>query len=370
MSLPPVQWSEAKTAPETALERYRKPGLELALSMLWGARNEGVREPFKAQTQASDLEATWYKTEDGWSAPLWRLPAKPGATGEPVILASGIGLSPRSLDLDPSRSLVKHLHDEGFDVYLFTHRGSPDARPPSESPAVDFDGIIAHDVPAAIAVARSLSGAQRVHWIGHGLGGQFLVGHIASDGLNDIAAGVLLSTPVRFEKLKATPRRIAAVAKLLPESWRIPTRRIQEVLTVASRPSDLASLTLRMEGPMARALLTEAADDMSAGLIQQLATWHEHGQLTDRSNRFDYLEGLGGRKAHLLVVGSPSDNLCSLTAAKPAFERLAPGFGEWLELDGGWGHLDLIAGADARRTIFPRLSGWLEQQHKRCWTDR
>ena len=240
----------------------------------------------------------------------------------------------------------------------------------ADSPAVDFDGIIAHDVPAAIAVARSLSGAQRVHWIGHGLGGQFLVGHIASDGLNDIAAGVLLSTPVRFEKLKATPRRIAAVAKLLPESWRIPTRRIQEVLTVASRPSDLASLTLRMEGPMARALLTEAADDMSAGLIQQLATWHEHGQLTDRSNRFDYLEGLGGRKAHLLVVGSPSDNLCSLTAAKPAFERLAPGFGEWLELDGGWGHLDLIAGADARRTIFPRLSGWLEQQHKRCWTDR
>jgi polyhydroxyalkanoate synthase subunit PhaC len=368
MSLPPVQWAEA--AIQAPRARSRQASVDLILAMIWGARNGGIREPFKAALTTTDLQPHWTQSEDGWSAPLWRLPPPPGATGEPVIIAPGAGLGPRSVDLSAERSLVRFLHARGFDVYIFSHRGCADARRPNGPCIIDFDSIVRHDVPAALAMVKAISGAERVHWVGHGLGGQCLVGHIASDGEEDIAAGVLMSTPVRFKSLKTTARRVAAVARHLPADWQIPNRMIQEILTVASRQSDLSRLTRRMEGPMARAMLTEATADLPLGLIQQVAQWHSTGQLTDRGNRFDYLEGLSGRRSRILVMASPDDALCSLDAARPVFEKLAPGAGEWLTLAPGWGHLDLLAGADADRVVFPPLTDWLEEQQDRCWTGR
>jgi predicted alpha/beta hydrolase len=370
MSLPPARWAKANDAFQVALDRPRKPAVDLLMSMVWGVRNEGAREPFKASTTGSDLSAVWYQTEDGWTAPLWRLPPRAGATGEPVIIAPGLGLGPRSIDLNTDRSLVRFLHAEGYDVFVFSHRGVESARPPSLGAVIDFDAIVEHDLPAAIALVKQLSGAKKVHWVGHGLGGQCLIGHLASDGGSDIAAGVLMSTPVRFQPLKATARRIAAVAKHLPEGWRVPTRLIHEVLTVASHPADLAHLSSRIEGPMARSMLLEATTDLSVGLIKQMAGWHTSGQLTDRENRFDYLEGIRGRDTPIMVMASATDILCDLDAARPVVDLMADGAAQWVELPRGWGHLDLIAGADADRVVFPNILAWLNQRRDCCWEAR
>jgi len=273
------------------------------------------------------------------------------------------------MDLHEDRSLVQYFHRLGFDVYIFGHRAGPKAIPPQHQTSIDFDSIVRHDVPAAIKTVRSFSQTRRIHWVGHGFGGQCLVGHLAQDGGDDIGAGALLSSAVHFEPYRATIRRVAAIAERLPQAWRIPTQRIQEILTVTSKAKDLSNVTLRMEGPLARAMLMDATTDLSVGLIQQINSWHKTGHLTDRTNRFDYLEGLSGRDARLLVVGSPSDQFCSPDAAKPVFDKLAKGSGRWLLLPEGWAHLDLIAGADAPRTLFPKVADWLQKHNGRCWTD-
>ena len=367
MSLPPVKWDHAQPSRPTGLKRLRQPATDLLMAMVWGARNEGVLERFQAPLQPSVLEPVFYQTEDNWVAPLWRYPPRPGSSGAPVILASSLGLHHSSLDVHPDRSLVRHLHRLGFDVFCFTHRGSEDAVQPQGVVTFDFDDIVAHDVPAAIAAVKNTTGAKRVAWIGHGFGGQLLVGHLAVSHQDDIAAAVTFCAPVVFPKLSTVARRAATVASILPEHWRLPVRTVQSILTLAAHPSDLARVSLRMEGPMARSLLVNCSEDLAVGLVKQVARWHEVGHLVDRSNRFDYLGGIEGNRTPLLCLAAENDAVCPPAATRPIVDALADGAGEWWTLEGGWGHLDPIAGADAPRVVFPRLSKWLIGHSNRCW---
>lgn len=367
MSLPPVKWEHVQPSQPTGLRRLKRPVTDLLMSMAWGARNEGVLERFQAPIQPSALEPVFYQTEDGWAAPLWRYPASPGSTGEPVILASSLGLHHSSLDVHPDRSLVKHLHRLGFDVFLFTHRGSEDAVQPLGAVTFDFDEIVSHDVPAAIATVKNLTGAKRVAWVGHGFGGQLLVGHLAMSHQDDIAAAITICAPVVFPKLGTVARRAAAVARKFPEHWRLPVRTVQSILTLTAQPADLARLSLRMEGPLARSLLINCSEDLAVGLVKQVARWYEVGHLVDRSNRFDYLGGIEGNRTPLLCIAAENDETCPPAASRPIVDALAEGAGEWWALEGGWGHLDPVAGADAPRVVFPRLSTWLAGHRNRCW---
>jgi len=368
MSLPPAKWSARAALQQTVVERIERPVWNLVLSTAWASRNQGVRERFRTELSPSPLVPVWYQTEDGWRAPLWRYPARPGASGEPVILSTGLGLNPRSLDLQEDRSLVRSLHDQGFDVFVLTHRGSTDAVSPGGVQDFDFDDMVSHDVPAAIKVVRDVTGAQRVHWVGHGLGGQLVLGHLAQDGQQDIAGAVSLCAPVVFSPLHATARRVAAVAHWLPAHWHVPIRQIQEILTVASRPTDLVHLTQRIEGPIARSLLLDGMENLPIGLIKQVAKWHEVGSMVNRNNRFDYTAAVAGRSIRLLSIAAPDDPFCAPEQAHVATEQLAGDFGESWTLDKGWGHLDPIAGADAARVVHPRISEWLHQHRTRCWT--
>jgi predicted alpha/beta hydrolase len=264
--------------------------------------------------------------------------------------------------------MVRSLHAQGFDVFILTHRGSADAVAPDGTQDFDFDDIIAHDVAAAIRTVRETTGAHRVHWVGHGLGGQLLLGHLAHDGHHEIAGAVTICAPSIFKPMHATARRIAAVARWMPSHWQVPVRHIQDILTVASRPRDLAHLTRRIEGPVARSLLLDGTENLPIGLIQQVAQWHEVGSLVNRNNRFDYTAALHGRRVHLLSVAAPEDPFCTPKQAHTVVDKLADGFGESWTLDKGWGHLDPIAGADAARVVHPRIGDWLEQHRDRCWT--
>ncbi len=374
MSLPPVKWAEVQNGGSTRIisrapQRSRNVVGELAAAMLWGSRNGGAKERFRKPLSRSELKTIDYRTADGWSLQLHRCLPMPGSTGEPVILSSSAHLRPSSMDAFPDRSLVRTLHAAGYDVYLFHHRGSAGAVPPQGIASFDFDDMVAHDVPAAIDLVGNISGAKRVHWIGHGLGGQLVVGHLAQGAPGRIASAVTIGSAVRFPRLGSTARRAAAVAKALPAHWQLPLRKVQSLLTVASRSTDLNSIGVRIEGPHARSILMECGNDLALGLAQQIARWHEVGHLVDRHNRFDYLAGLASVTTPILAIASSGDGICPPESSRPIVGATACKENEWWELGPSWGHLDFIAGPDAARTVYPRILSWMDRTRTNCWTD-
>jgi predicted alpha/beta hydrolase len=335
------------------------------LGAAWAAAKQGATERFVAPASRREWKPLWYRTEDGWEAPLWHRPPRPGAHGSPVVIAIGLGLDARCVDLLPNCSLANALHKAGYDAYLLTHRGDAQARPPAAAGTFDFDDIIAHDIPAAITAVRQRTGAKRVLWVGHGMGGMFLYSHLARNSGHDLAAGVAICAPIRFPAAISTERQLDRVMRWLPSSWRVPHRAAQRWLLASGRNPTLAHLSARMEGPALRRLALDGTADLSAGLVRQIGQWHRAGHLCDRDNRFDDLEALRGRRFPLLGIAAAEDHLCPLDAAQAATDALETA--EWSPLPAGWGHLDPILGDDAPTKVFPQIIQWLNRERARCW---
>lgn len=337
----------------------------LALAAAWSARHP--LEPFASTPGEAPPERYYYRAEDGWESPVFRRPPLPGSSGEPVLLAHGMGQGARSLDFQEQGSLASALHDAGFDVYVLCHRGDRGAVAPAGARGFDFDDIVAQDVPAALATVRRVSGFERVLWVGHAMGGQLLYAHAARGGASEIAAGVALCSAVRFPQPTSQVRLAALTARLLPAGWSLPTRMVQRALSAVADPALWAPLARDLEGPVARGVMLHAGEDVPIGLVHQVARWLSSGTLCDRHDRLDYLAGLRGLALPLMAVAATGDRVCPPEHARPALDAVDPSYTRWLCLGEGWAHLDPILGRQAAVEVFPEVVAWLARWRKDCW---
>ena len=78
------------------------------------------------------------------------------------------------LDLEPRKSMVRHLLAQGFDVYITSWKN-----PGADMRDTSFDDYVTEGVDAAVRTARSLSGADKVHAVGYCIGGTLLAVYMA-----------------------------------------------------------------------------------------------------------------------------------------------------------------------------------------------
>ena len=335
------------------------------MSGVWHSRNP--REKF-ATAPRPPPDRYYYRAADGWESPIWRYPPRLGASGEPVVLLHGLGLSGVGFDLPEKESLVDALLEAGFDVYVPEHRGDPGSRRPHGAERFDFDDIASKDLPAAMEKILSLSGWSRLLWIGHSMGGQLLYAALAT-GSDSIAAGVSLCAPVRFEAPRSHARMAGLAASLLPAGWRIPTRGLHRALTPLAGEGLWSSLGREVNGSVARGMMVHGVEDIASGLLRQIMRWFASGALCDRHDRLDYVEAMRGTEVPLMLVAAHGDPLCSPAAARPAFDVLDPTRRAWLALGSRWGHLDPLIGERAASELHPRLIAWLQRWRARCWSE-
>ena len=82
-----------------------------ALASAWALRNP--REPLARRSERTPTEARWVSTEDGWELPLRRIVPRPGARGEPIVLATELGTGDHTLDALHAPSFEPHASRKG-----------------------------------------------------------------------------------------------------------------------------------------------------------------------------------------------------------------------------------------------------------------
>ncbi|HEY6897912.1 MAG TPA: alpha/beta fold hydrolase [Rhodocyclaceae bacterium] len=78
------------------------------------------------------------------------------------------------LDLNPRKSMIKFLLDQGLDVYITSWRN-----PGAEAREVTFDDYVTEGIDRIVQVARDLSGAPQVNAVGYCIGGAALATYMA-----------------------------------------------------------------------------------------------------------------------------------------------------------------------------------------------
>lgn len=161
--------------------------LLVLVSQLWAAP---VAEPAVVH---------WVQTEDSaWVA----LHHKPEGDGPAVLLVHGISSNHVSWDLDDDRSLVNSLIAAGMDPWVLDLRGhgvaehGPHKKRQKRNWSVDDYGRF--DVPAALEFVREKTGQERVHFVGHSMGGMVAAVALSVQPDLPLRRMVVLGTPMDF----------------------------------------------------------------------------------------------------------------------------------------------------------------------------
>ena len=286
--------------------------------------------------------------------PLFRVPACPGGSGEPVLLLHGVAHSAQGF-VYGSDNLATALASAGYEVFLATHRGDGEARGPGRVPAT-LDGVARIDLPAALASVRAATGASMVHVMGYGLGA-LLALDLGARCPDEVASVTALAPPLRVPAARTEMRAAQLALQLLPAHWSMPFRTLTRVALPLVEGEGCPGERLR--GSMAY-----TTDDVPVAMVRQLLDWVDGG----RPSLVEGVEleaSLGRARAPLHVLVGASDTVAlpaSAAAAVAAWGgRATP------HTVPGHGHLDLLYGHDVGEAVHERVITWLQPLRERSW---
>lgn len=354
MNLPDIQRTPL---PEAKLPASRRLGNH-ALKATWHLLRPAIKEPFSLSPPHS-LPRHYYCSSDGWQAPLYRVDPIPGATGEPVLLAHGMGGSALDFALEPEASLAGTLSRAGYTVWLLEHRADRSAISPNNPAAFTADDIAIRDLDGAIRMIQEFSRFSKILVVGHGLGAQLLYLRQALVGHDDLVAGVYLGGASRFKRETSGLKMAGTIAQMLPPHWVLPGRRVQQLLaTMVGETGEWGNP--QTPGPVLRGRLCHGGGDLHAALLRQVGKWLELGWLSDATGGIEVASAL--KPFPSLVVEAEEDTLCPPGAAEPVMEALRS-----YRLRVGGGHWDLLLGERAQEAVFGPMLQFLEVWRRRCW---
>jgi polyhydroxyalkanoate synthase len=296
-----------------------------------------------------------------------------GGTLAPVLLVHGYGQNRHAWHL-PARSVSSYLARAGFDVFNLDLRGQGRSFHPGARGPAHIADYVREDIPAAVEEIQRISGGRRIYYVGHSMGG--LIGYAAAASLAGALAGIAtLGSPYHFARgswaLSVAGRALLALDVCLPLGRVTPgLRPIGKIMYMLRSlvESPIFPVPIRgfATGSMEPAVLGQhvslAMDAGSLIVLKELflsgvearRSGHRNGGLTGYSGAFESMD------IPLLVIAGTRDELAPPASVQPAFEQSRSHDKTYRTFPRG--HIDLLVGRDAPRTVWPALEDWMRRR--------
>jgi polyhydroxyalkanoate synthase subunit PhaC len=298
---------------------------------------------------------------------LWRYRSDRVQYHPPVLLIMSLVTRNYILDLYPGNSIVEHLRNAGFDVFMIDW-GVPDQLEANNT----LETYVDQYLPAVVERISQEVGKEGVSLLGYCFGGVLAYMFAAAHPELPIRNVVTLATPVDFSKLGLLTYMTTEERLKLEDS-------IDETGNV---PAELLHRTFRLLKPTAD--LVQYAnlwqnlwnDDYMEG-YQAMGKWvNDHipfpgaaaHQTVDKLMRENALVNgtfeLGGRpvklesiRASFLNVVAEKDHICPVEATEALPDLVGADDAQELRLSAG--HAGLVAGRTAAKVTMPGIVEWL-----------
>ncbi|MBI3118274.1 MAG: alpha/beta fold hydrolase, partial [Candidatus Hydrogenedentes bacterium] len=315
-------------------------------------------------------EVTTLTTGDIWKLRLCRY-RKGRTTGEPVLLIHGASSNQHNFTSPEGFSLVDYLVARGYDCWTIDLRGTRSSVAPFEQRRTDatLDGMLLHDLPAALRHIRRSTGYARIHLAGHSLGGMLIYAFVQAFGSEQIASVVTLGTPVGFDALNLrTPRVALFLVKHFPHLCGNLIRGTVPFNLLLRRsppyfPTNIRNLHPKLHTGHFMALI----EDPLPCVAHELAYWAGHKIWRMKRGKLDVAQGLKHMRVPIQAFFAPRDRLVPVAKAKEFFDALPTADKEMhvLSRENGckedYNHCDLAFGRYAAHEIYEHVALWLEQ---------
>jgi pimeloyl-ACP methyl ester carboxylesterase len=342
-----------------------------------------IRSIYQVPDHAEEVHQT--RTADGWRIALSRYlahdgaptPADAGLRRHPVLIIPGLAANRFSVDLSPDASLPQYLSGRGFDCWVMETRGNGRSESPSFLGNRSYDWCVdeycRQDLPAAIDAIRRITGAKRVHLIGHSLGGIMSFGYLGCGDPGAVKSVTSIGASLDY-CVAPSDYEVALPFTFLGAT--LPAIPIGPVATLlaplgARGPSRFDEFNIwypNVEPAMYRRLQAISFHIVPSAVLVQLAGSFEKGGggLRTRDRRTKYLDLMAGVDVPVMAVAGARDRQCPPAAAEDTLLRAGRGprtllvFGKSHGQQEDYAHFDLLMGKRAHLEVYPGLAGFLE----------
>ncbi len=309
------------------------------------------------------------KTEDGWFIRLFRRKSSE-APGEPVLLVHGLAANRLNFDAPAGLSIVDTLVEEGYDCWTVELRCCESATPAEgrDIGDISFDDYLFKDLPAAIAYIRQTTGYEKVHWVGHSMGGMLLYAYNAAFGSEFLASGVALGAPAGFKNVAYKPPaflfRLTMVAPRL-------VRTILKSLTPFTkslRPKYIGFPVNwdNVHPALEPSTLFNMVEAVPPQVAREVDGWLATGSWKVKGGRLDVTAKLAEIDVPLLVICGKDDPFTPEIKIQPFFDAL-PGKDKQLiflskknGFSANYGHADLAFGMNSTQEVYMPALEWIQ----------
>jgi polyhydroxyalkanoate synthase len=298
---------------------------------------------------------------------LYRYTAGSPRHATPVLMVPNLGISrPYIFDLSPDSSFIAHLVQQGFDFYLLDWGVFGD-----EDNGLTVDQCVTEILPRMVRKLRQTADAETVTLLGYCMGGPLSACYAALYPAQ-VANLINMAGPIDYAQggLFRTwlDKRHFDVDQLVDTFGSLPAPLIQMGFKLLRPTMDLTTygnLWWNLHDPKYvdgfRALnqwATEYVPFPGEFFRQWVKDFYQENKLiTNALALGGHPVRLAAIAAPLLVVGAKQDYICPPECARRLLDAVSSTDKEYLELPGG--HISLIAGRGAARTVWPRVSAWL-----------
>jgi pimeloyl-ACP methyl ester carboxylesterase len=307
----------------------------------------------------------------------------------PIVLAPGYGNAARAFALDTvPKSFAEYLGEQGYDVWLFDYRASPDLA--SSATQFTVDEIAMRDWPAAIEHVRGETGAESVQALGHCIGGLTLFMAIGGglEGVRSATFSALAGHPVPTpaNRLRAYVRVPTVLRNLglktISTDYR-PQSRQDRALERVMRALPIKHMH---DSPVGRRIYFIYGDVFDHEQIDDAVmaesvpsffgnsnmTFFEHmgvmvrrGRAVDMQGRDAYLARPDRFRMPISFITGEHNRMFLPRGLATTYHQLRAANGAALythHVVPDYAHLDLWLGRDVERDVFPIVLGELERQ--------
>lgn len=313
------------------------------------------------------VPACYAETSDGVSLALYR---HGNPKGEPVLMVHGLGANHYNFDYPFDQAPARLYAEAGYDVWTVDLRGHGNSGHSSSGwYRSGFDEMVRFDIPAVVATVLAHNGKQKLHWVGHSMGGMLFYAWAGSHKDVPVVSAVTLGSPVkmfkssRLNRWAFRNRTLFLLLRVLPIN--VIMRWTNPLLPMAPAPFlDSQLVQDNCSWPLIKKVAWNSTNNESLSLLFDFLRWIVTGQWDSREGAVDYRAGLQSITTPTLVVVGSKDRLCPPRHTRNGWEEIGSddkrffvaGTEEGLAAE--YGHIDLVFGKRAGAEVVSQTLAW------------